>query len=228
MQNVEPIPGPGSPDYLHRRANEILFSSHGDVFSSLPMLLDQIIAQKVWVSRQKRFATFGEYALDQSSDGLNINNDQKLWILRCAMDVHGKHMAEWGDVLHEVEKAVRIYASETGRSIRSFNGNSLETLAKNVVTSHHAITYLPSMHKGDGALDGHLIRIRKKSESVYKKVVKGGLSLVEGREAAGLKVQKVTNLGRAQSAFEKMDDDERTTFLAWLREAGWLEKGSTE
>lgn len=205
-------------DELHARAAGLIQDSHRAVFSSLRHIIGRIIETKAWRARAIPFKTFGEYALSQTVDGLSVDSDDKLYLLRSAMDVHGKHMAEWGDVLAEVEKVVRIYAKEEGLAIRSFDGNSLESLAKNVDSSvRNAISYMPSRQKD---IDGHLMRLRRADSSVYRKVVSGKMTVKEGRQAAGLKVQKVSNLGRAISAVKKMTDTERSEFMAWLKNSG--------
>jgi len=143
------------------------------------------------------------------------------WILRCSMDVHGSHMKEWAEILAKVEQMVKqIPISERG-SIASFNGNSLEGLAKNCAGLHNEkITYLPSRQRGD---DGHLIRLRKNKPEVFRKVITGEMTMVEARRAAGMAVAKNTNVGRAQSAFRMMTKKARKEFLDWLRTEGFLE-----
>jgi len=115
---------------------------------------------------------------------------------------------------------VRLEAKTAGETIRSFDGQSLEQLAKNVShVGHSKITYLPSRHSHH---DGHLIRLRKNKPDVFRQVVKGELSMIEARKAAGMKVAKQTNIGRAQSAFRMMTKAERREFISWLKEEGAL------
>lgn len=179
----------------------------------------KIIETKSW--RAFGHKNFADYALDHTSDGLGVNTNQRLWILRCSMDVHGGHMKEWADVLEKVEQMVRLEAKRDGDTIRSFNGQSLEELAKNVShVGHERITYLPSRHSHH---DGHLVRLRKNKPDVFRKVVTGEMTMVEARRAAGMAVAKNTNVGRAQSAFRMMTKKERKEFLDWLRTEGFLE-----
>lgn len=209
-----------SDDELHRAASKALYEGNHIVFESLPTLVRQIIEHKTWKAYQK--ASFADYVLDETTNGLGVNNNQRLWMLRCAMDVHGDHIKEWADVLAKVEQMVKLYAKEEGISISSgknFDGNSLENLAKQVDNVVHSgrITFLPSRHKGH---DGHLVRLRKNKPDVFKQVVRGELSMVEARKAAGMKVGNHTNLGRAQSAVRNMTATERRKFIEWLREHG--------
>jgi hypothetical protein len=135
---------PARPDdaELHRAARKALYAGEHEVFRMLPGLLDQLIQRKVWKSRN--FASFGQYALSQTSEGLAITNNQQLWMLKCALDVNDKHIKAWASVLQEVEKCVRVYAREEGVKLKEFRSNSLETLAKSADDSRQKITYLPS------------------------------------------------------------------------------------
>lgn len=202
---------------LHAAASIAIQKSNHLVFESLPSVIAQLIEHKVW--RDFEHKDFGSYALDATSNGLGVNTNQRLWILKCAMDVHGKHIKEWADVLQAVEKAVKLWAKEEGKTVRSFDGNSLEALAKDGGPCGPHITYLPSRQKHE---DGHLLRLRKNNPDVFKRVVSGELSMVDARREAGMKVDKVTNLGRAQSAVRKMTAKERRALLDWMREQGWL------
>lgn len=143
------------------------------VFESLPTVVAQIIEHKTWKSYGK--SNFADYVLDATSNGLGVNSNQRLWILRCSLDVHGKHIKEWADVLDRVEKMVRVQARESGDKIRSFNGQSLETLSKNVRDVAHKITYLPS--RSGAGVDRHVLNLRKNKPEIFKRVVKGELSI---------------------------------------------------
>jgi hypothetical protein len=201
---------------LHRAAiKDISVATHA-AFTSLPSIVSQIIEHRTWKSYGH--SDFASYVLDETSNGLGVNSNQRLWILRCAMDVHGAHIKEWADVLERVEKMVRLEADKSGQTIRSFNSQSLEELAKNVShVGHDKITYLPSRHSHH---DGHLIRLRKNKPDVFRQVVRGELSMIEARKAAGMNVTRNTNLGRAQSAFRMMTKKERREFVDWLKEEG--------
>src|SRR5262245_42234169 len=81
-----------SDDDLHRAARKGLHDGNHVVFRILPATIGQIIEHKVWKTRRRPFKSFGEYALDQTSDGLGIENNQLLWLLRCSLDVDGVHV----------------------------------------------------------------------------------------------------------------------------------------
>ena len=210
-----------SDDDLHRAVSKAIWEGNHIVFESLPGLIAQIIEHKTWKTFGHK--SFADYALDAGTNGLGINTNQRLWMLRCAMDVHGKHVGEWAKVLTKVDEMVRIQAKSDGAAIRAgrgFDGNSLETLAKNVDNVVNSrITYMPSMNKAD---DGHLVRLSRKDPKTFKRVVAGELSLVEARRAAGMPVAKVTNLGRAKSAWSKMTPEERAVFIQWLQDNGYV------
>jgi hypothetical protein len=200
-------------DDLHRAARRGIHDGNHVVFRILPATITQILKHKVWRNRSRKFKDFGEYALDQTSDGLGIENNQQLWLLRCAMDVHGAHIKEWADVLAKVENMVRVQVVK--------DRNSLEELAKHGddIIPGDRITYLPSRQK---ALDGHLIRLRNSKPDVFRKVISGGLTVLDARKAAGLKTGNESNLARARSAFRRMKPKERSAFLAWLKAEQYL------
>jgi hypothetical protein len=165
-----------SDDDLHRGARKELRRGEHIVFGALPGLIDRLIEHKVWKTRTKKFKNFGEYALDQTSEGLGIENNQLLWLLRCALDVRDKHIKEWAEVLEEVERSVRIWAKEEGKSIRSFDGNGLEKVgrASGDPQTDKKITYLPS---GAGNSDATLMRLRKNDPKTYQKVISGEMTV---------------------------------------------------
>lgn len=203
-----------SDDELHRAACQAIWESGRIVFESLPNLVALLIKHKVW--KNYGHSNFADYALDDSTNGLGINTNQRLWILRCSMDVHGAHIKEWADVLDKVEKVVRVQAAESGDKIRHYDGNSLETLGKawTEQSTQEKITYLPSRNKN---LDGQLILLRKKNRDLYRQVISGKISMTDARSSAGLKTGNESNLARAQSAFRKMTAKERKDFKDWLR-----------
>ncbi len=204
-----------SDDDLHRAARKGFHEANHVVFGLLPATIAQIIKHRSWKTRGRQFMTFGEYALDQTSDGLGITNNQQLWLLRCSLDVHAEHIKEWADVLEEVEKTVKAYAIEEGKRARDFSGNSLEVLVRDGGDISTRLTYLPSRQVGTG-LDGNLIRLRRKKPEMFKRVISGELSMIEARRQVGMKVQ--TDLVRAKSLVRNMTPKERREFIAWMRD----------
>jgi hypothetical protein len=75
---------------LHLKASKHFHEAHHLVFQLLPSLIAQIIENKTWKHRNKNYNNFGEYALDKSSDGLEIINNNMLWLLKTAMDIEDK------------------------------------------------------------------------------------------------------------------------------------------
>lgn len=207
-----------SDDELHKRACKAIWEGNHVVFESLPTLVAQIIDNKVWRTYQHK--DFASYALDATSNGLGINSNQRLWILRCSMDVHGGHMKDWAEVLAKVETMVRVQIAENGEKLQSFDGNSLEELSKSRTTlSDQRITYLPSKQK---ALDGYLVRMRRDKPDVFKRVVSGELSMADARRAARMRVGPL-DLTRAKSLVRNMTTKERREFIEWLKDEGYLE-----
>lgn len=160
-----------SDDDLHRVACKAMHAGEHEVFRTLPGMLNEIIKHKVWKTRTVKFGSFGEYALNRTSEGLGVTNNQLLWMLKCAMDTSGAHIREWASVIEEVEKCVKVYAK--GKT-SSLDGNSLETLAKTSTDQSKTITYLPSANKN---LDGALARLRKNNPAIYHRVLSGEISV---------------------------------------------------
>jgi hypothetical protein len=210
-----------SDDELHRAACECLHKADFHLFSMLPSVLAQIIEYKAWKSRVG-FRNFGEYALSHTSEGLRITNNQRLWLLRCSLDVHGKHVKEWAEVLAEVEKAVKISVREEGWKVRDLSGNSLENLGKACADPRtQKITYLPSRNRD---IDGHLIRLRRNAPNVYRRVISGQITVREGVREAGMQ-RKDSDINRdpvdrAIMYIQRMKRADIRRLVEWLREEG--------
>lgn len=228
MSTVVPMSGGKvrlNNDELKRRVAKAIYEGDIVLFDSLPKLVADVIEHKAWESFDHD--NFADFALDHTSHGLGVNTNQRLWILRCAMDVHGKHIQEWAGVLAKVEEMVKQTIKQEGGTVRALDGNSLEHLAKNVdhvVHGKEKITYLPSRQKHD---DGHLLRLRKNHPDTFSRVLAGEMTprqgMIAARKADGVRVANDTNLGRGQSAFRKMTDEERKAFIEWLRSEGFIE-----
>lgn len=206
-----------SPEGLHRAAAKALHDSHFVVFDRLPNLVAKIISEKTW--RSFGHKSFADYALDATSDGLGINTNTRLWILRCAMDVHGEHVGEWTDVLSKVETMVQQWAKAEGRRLGSFQNNSLEKLAKDRVLQH-TITYLPSRSSGT-EVDRQLSKIGRRDKSLVKKLASGTLTLSQALKKVSVS-RPNSRLKQAQYRFAMLSPAERRQFLAWLGDEGHL------
>jgi len=214
-----------SDDDLHRAVRQMFWDGHHIVFERLPTVLDRIIKHEIWRSRTRNFKSFGEYALDQTSEGLGIKNNYMLWLLRCSLDVHGRHVKEWAEVLEQVEQMVRVTAKEEGTKVRELDGNSLESLGKEWAHGHtnEKITYLPSRNS---KLDGNLMRLRKNAPEVYERVTSGDMSIREGLREAGMQ-RKDSDINRdpvdrAIMYIKRMKKADVERFLQRLSEEGYL------
>jgi hypothetical protein len=174
-----------SDDDLHRAARRAMQAGGHEIFGMLPGILDQIIEYETWKSK---FGSFGKYALDPTSDGLGITNNHRLWMLKCALDVYGRHINEWASVLQEVEKCVKVQARKEGKKLRGFDGNSLETLAKNT-TDQSQITYLPSYNKN---ADGQLVRRKRTVHKAVRETSPGRGNEETKLNCAALKFLRLT------------------------------------
>jgi hypothetical protein len=224
-------------DELHRMACRYLHEADHAVFGMLPDIIAKIIDNKVWKSQG--FENFGKYVLDQTSMGLGISNNQQLWLLKCSMDIahrHStppKHLSEWGDVLVEVDRAVRIHIKEEGLRVRDFHGCSLDALGKapSDDLTNKKITYLPSgsgqyYHKlKTGPVDSVLIRLRKHAPDIYRRVVAGEMTPAEGFRLSPLYKGNgdPKPLDRAIMLVKQMAKPDIKAFVAWLREQGHIE-----
>jgi hypothetical protein len=206
-----------SDDELHRSARKYLLETGDVLFGILPSVIGQIIEHKVWKSRGAGFKNFGEYALSQTSNGLNINNNQKLWMLRCALDVTGKHVKEWAEVLEEVEKTVKTQTIAGGGRLRDMHSNSLKQLAKIPPhTGEQKISYLPS----ENTADGNLLRLRKNHPDLYRRVTAGQIKLRNAIDEAG--IARRDPVAAAIAHLKRMDKKDIKRFVEWLRSEGHI------
>jgi hypothetical protein len=213
-----------SDEELHRSARKYLLETGYVLFGMLPSVIGQIIEHKVWKSRGIGFKNFGEYALSHTSNGLNINNNQKLWMLRCALDVTGKHVKEWAEVLEEVEAAVKTKAVADGTPLRHFHSNSLKQLAKLAPSRGERISYLPS----ENHTDGNLLRLRKNHPDLYGRVVAGKIKLRDAMREAG--VERRDPVPIAISYVKRMDKKGHQTLrrMATIRRAYLIPDATAE
>jgi hypothetical protein len=211
-----------SDDELKRRISKAIYEGDIVVFQHLPGLVHQAIEYGTWKSFDHD--SFAEFALDATSKGLGVNTNQRLWLLRCAMDVHGRHVEQWAEVLEKVETMVQQTAVEEGLSTGSrgpFNGNSLRELSTSGhnVMPEEKITYLPS--RANNSTDAALVRLRKNHPDTYQRVINGEITARQGmlaaRHAEGERVTHDNHMGRAKSAFRNLSQVERDEFLTWVR-----------
>lgn len=199
---------------LHSLAHKQFLEAYQLVFQALPQTLKQIIEQEIW--REKNCKNFGEYALQNSPHGLNVSNNHKLWLLKSAMDIHGEHAVEWGDVLNEVDHSVRSYAKEKKIQIKELSKN-LDRNSERVEEQQHeiddTITYLPSRSKSN---DSQLLKLRQKDQETYNKVIKGEMSLKEAFRPAPRK--QVEPIESVKNKFNNLSNEERVAFIAWIEQ----------
>ena len=197
-------------DELHLQATKHFNESQRLVFKLLPTLIAQIIETKSW---NKSYKNFGEYALDKSSEGLGVANNNMLWLLRSAMETEGKHAAEWGDVLNEVDSSVRVYAKENKIAMKDLSSRLNIGEAKKIPTPDDSNTYLPSRSSSN---DGQLLKLRSQDEEIYKEVVTGKMSL---KDALPYKEKKpYIPLEFMKSKFQTLSMEDRAAFISWVEE----------
>lgn len=209
-ENITRTIGP-SEDDLHTQANKCISEAHHLVFQALPKIIKQIIEQEIW--REKNHTSFGEYALKQSSCGLNITNNHKLWLLKSAMEVNGRHTPEWGDILHEIDNSVRVYAKENKVQMKKLSRSLYEFDNREEPELNETITYLPSRSNSP---DGQLLKLRNQDQDAYTKVVKGEMTLKDALPAKPKK--QLDPIESAKNKFNSLSDVEREAFLVWVEE----------
>lgn len=214
--------GTWDEQFLRRQALELLKDAHMTTFGKLPTIIDHIIKQKAWKGERNQFKSFGHWALDTGEEGLGVNNNRKLWLLGCAMDLRTKpdHKAAWTSVLERVDASVKLRIKEDPTlKVADFAGNSLKTKAEkcsHVSTEEDEITYLPS-RAGENSVDRQLLEMKRKHPDTYRKVTQEGMSMTEARKEAGMSKpsNNPSNLSRAQWAVRHMTDEERDQFDSW-------------
>ncbi|MDR3501179.1 MAG: hypothetical protein P4L79_01175 [Legionella sp.] len=202
-----------SDEELHTQANQYIGEFNQLISQSLPSVISQIIEREVWTKRTKPYENFGEYALDKSSDGLGITNNEMLWLLRSAMDVN-THVAHWGDVLTRVDNSVRTYAKENKISIKDLKNDLREHDNTNPdLYQENSITYLPSHSR---SVDGQLLKLMKKDPDAYEDVIQGKININETYTKAPRK--QYQPIETIKNKFSNLSQSDREAFLEWLEQ----------
>lgn len=201
-----------SDEELHTQANQYIDEFNQLITQSLPSILSEIIAREVWIKRAKPYENFGEYALDKSSDGLGISNNDMLWLLRSAMNVNKQHVAHWGEVLSRVDNSVRTYARENKISIKDLNHDLRELDTTNPeLSQENTITYLPSHSR---SADGQLLKLMKNDPEVYENVVQGKMNINE--TYVKIPRKKYPPIDTIKNKFFNLSPSDREAFLEWI------------
>ena len=190
---------------LHRAARMAVSNAEKAVFTNLAGLLGKVIERQLW--RRYRYEDFASYLL-AGGTGLNVNTNARLWMVKCALDVSGRHIKHWAEVLLKVEEHVRIDARKQGIPVSSLRGNSLRTLATRHDFGDSGICYLPTGQSGAGAGDGNLVRLRKSRPELFERVVAGEITLPAARREAGF-IRKRSALEQIKKWLPKLTDAER-------------------
>ncbi|HHF7375762.1 hypothetical protein [Legionella bozemanae] len=203
-----------SDEELHVQANQYISEFNQLIFQNLPSVISQIIEREVWKKRNNPYKNFGEYALDKSSDGLGITNNEMLWLLRSAMDINTQHVAHWGDVLSMVDNCVRVYAKENKISIKNLNNDLREQDNTNPnLYQENTITYLPSRSR---SVDGQLLKLKKKDPLAYENVIQGKININDAWVKVPRKQQQP--IETIKNKFFNLSKSDREAFLEWLEQ----------
>ncbi|WP_115707432.1 hypothetical protein [Legionella sainthelensi] len=203
-----------SDEELHVQANQYINEFKQLIFHSLPSIISQIIKREVWKRRNNPYKNFGEYALDKSSDGLGITNNEMLWLLRSAMDINSRHVAHWGDVLSMVENSTRVYAKENKISIKDLTNDLREQdYTDPNLNQENNITYLPSHSR---SIDGQLLKLKKKDPLAYENVIQGKMNIKDAWVKTPRKQQQP--IETVKNKFFNLSKSDRKSFLEWLEQ----------
>lgn len=213
MQAIETL-NEMTDDELHAKANQYISESNHLLFKELPAIISQIIEQDVWKKRNNAYKNFGEYALNQSPDGLGIRNNDLLWLLRSAMNINTRHASHWGDVLGEVDTSARVYAKEKKIPIKDLHKDLSEQDPVNPeYAQEEAITYLPSRSR---SLDGLLMKLKIKDPQAYQNVIEGKIKLKDAIPQSPRK--KIQPIESVKNKFSSLSKSDREAFLAWIEQ----------
>jgi len=199
-------------DELHTQAIHYISQSNQLIFQDLPAIISQIIKQESWKTRINTFQSFGEYALNQSPEGLGVTNNEMLGLLKSAMKT--QHAGHWAEVLCEVDTHVRKYAKEKNIPIKELSGNltDYDSMPSDAM-QENVITYLPSRSSSD---DGRLLKLKKKDPEAYDNVIQNKLKLKEAWPQTPRK--KLQPIESVKNKFASLSKSEREEFLAWIEQ----------
>ena len=116
------------------------------------------------------------------------------------MDVHGRHVEAWADVLAAVDAAVKTYIKETGVTLAQMRRNPDEHGGK--------LSYSP----GKASADFQLLSLRQTDRTTFRQVVKGQTTLakvVKERRP----VRPDAQLMRIKSAWSGASKNDKKRFL---------------
>jgi hypothetical protein len=188
-------------DSLIRFASEAIRYGEHSLFNLLPAAIDRMIERKAWKERDPPFADFGQMALHPS--GLGATNNRALALLRASMDIQGRHVEAWADVLAAVDKSVKTYLKESGVT--------LAQMRKDPERYADTLSYVP----GKSSADHHLLDLRQTDRTTFRQVVKGQTTLAKVvKERRPVKPD--ARLVRIKSAWKGATKTDQKKFLAWL------------
>ena len=200
-----------TPQELHSRAIRLIDDLHQYTFGNLPAILERVISERIWLKLPAKFKNFGEYALAQSVDGLCIDSNEKLWLLRSVMDCNQKHVVEWQSVLLAVEKCVKAIPIEERGKIG--NSISLNKLAQSPDLKKK-ITYYPSRAPGQ---DRDVLMLGKKAGNYLAKISSGQLTRKQALIRAGLLKERKALYNKTKSSFNLLGQEQKLKFINWLK-----------
>lgn len=197
-----------SDEQLHAQARKCIAQFNQLITDELPSVLSKIIKQQVWQKRPASHQNFGDYALDNSLDGLAVSNNEMLWALGRTVNTEASHVSHWGDVLTAVEKNVRVYAKKNKIAVKDLNK---ELYQKTDIHQEDAITYIPSRSK---SLDGQLLKLKIKDPEAYENVIHGKVDIKDTLDKAPRK--RLDPIDSMKTKFANLSKADRLAFLEWL------------
>lgn len=182
-----------------------------DLFRGNIDLMRQAIERKIW--RDMGHKTFSDWVLCLDTTGLAVHSNERLWMLRCTLDVDGAHAEVWAELLDRVDAIAKKTLKDAGRTQRDYNSKSLENIAKDDGSSP-IMSWVPSWGGGQSS-DTHLLKLHRKDPKSLKQIASGKKTLLEVRRELGDRIDNATRPQKAQSALRLMERDEQVKVIMW-------------
>jgi hypothetical protein len=210
-QRSEDDPSGLSDVALHRQTRQAVVAADRAAFN-LAGLINRVLHRQLWT--RFGFRDFPSYAL-ASGNGLGINTNSRLWLLKCSLDIAGRDIKIWAEVLLKVDELVRVDLRKKHIPVSALRGNSLRSLATRNDFADEKICYLPSGQSGGGAGDGNLVRLKKSRPDLWNRVVGGEMTLPAARREAGF-IRKKSALEEIKKWLPRLTTAERNELRAML------------
>lgn len=198
-----------SAQELHNYLSDCFMRTEQELFRSGVSLMRQAIDRKIW--RDMGHKTFSDWVLCLDTTGLAVHSNERLWMLRCTLDVDRAHADVWGELLDKVDVIAKKNIKDAGGTRRSYENKSLQSLA-NDGTDFRTISWVPSR---SNTADTQLLKLHRKDPKSLKQIASGKKTLLEVRRELGDRIDNATRPQKARSALRLMERDEQVKVIMW-------------